>query len=234
MNQGSGHGNNESGGDFSNGSGAQNSVESSAPANQAQGDTPKKRQEFSGKIDQPPHKQVKSVFQNVDGAVAGCSILREGLLSASSATALRKFHDESGPYQHVIIENLCNEDRMRTMHDECVNNMTTTFKETDLFKVYQTCDLFSIDTAVAKAATIPTLLELRKTIYSAEYREFVAKITGVTDLTDRVDISCNAFAQGCHLLCHDDVIGTRRISFIIYIPDPSEPWTEQDGGALEL
>lgn len=40
--------------------------------------------------------------------------------------------------------------------------------------------------------------------------------------------------QGGHLLNHDDVIGTRAVSFIIYLTDPDEPWTAADGGALEL
>jgi Rps23 Pro-64 3,4-dihydroxylase Tpa1-like proline 4-hydroxylase len=35
-------------------------------------------------------------------------------------------------------------------------------------------------------------------------------------------------------LNHDDVIGTRAVSFIIYLTDPDEPWTAEDGGALEL
>ena len=37
-----------------------------------------------------------------------------------------------------------------------------------------------------------------------------------------------------HLLCHDDVIGTRRVSYIIYMTDPDDPWVEEDGGSLEL
>ena len=36
------------------------------------------------------------------------------------------------------------------------------------------------------------------------------------------------------IFCHDDVIGTRAISFILYLTDPEETWTETDGGALEL
>jgi len=38
--------------------------------------------------------------------------------------------------------------------------------------------------------------------------------------------------QGDHLLMHDDVIGTRIISFIVYLTD--SPWTKEDGGLLEL
>ena len=42
------------------------------------------------------------------------------------------------------------------------------------------------------------------------------------------------FHAGCHLLCHDDVIGTRRVSYIIYLTDPDDEWRDEDGGALEL
>jgi Rps23 Pro-64 3,4-dihydroxylase Tpa1-like proline 4-hydroxylase len=30
------------------------------------------------------------------------------------------------------------------------------------------------------------------------------------------------------------VIGTRAVSFIIYLTDPDDAWTVEDGGALEL
>jgi Rps23 Pro-64 3,4-dihydroxylase Tpa1-like proline 4-hydroxylase len=30
------------------------------------------------------------------------------------------------------------------------------------------------------------------------------------------------------------VIGTRRVSYIIYLTDPDEPWCAADGGNLEL
>jgi Rps23 Pro-64 3,4-dihydroxylase Tpa1-like proline 4-hydroxylase len=36
------------------------------------------------------------------------------------------------------------------------------------------------------------------------------------------------------LLCHDDVIGNRKISFIIYLTDPEDKWNELDGGQLEF
>ena len=34
-------------------------------------------------------------------------------------------------------------------------------------------------------------------------------ITGCGELSDKTDCSCNVYAKGGHLLCHDDVIGTR-------------------------
>ena len=44
----------------------------------------------------------------------------------------------------------------------------------------------------------------------------------------------NVYTPGCHLLCHDDVIGSRRVSWILYLLDPDRPWKPEYGGALRL
>ena len=49
-----------------------------------------------------------------------------------------------------------------------------------------------------------------------------------------MDCAANCHAKGCHLLCHDDVIGTRKVSYIIYLTDPDPDWIDSDGGRLEL
>lgn len=105
----------------------------------------------------------------------------------------------------------------------------------DIYKVYQTGDLANMSRLdEASLARLPRLDSLRRHIYGPEFRSFVRTITGCDELTDRTDLSCNCYAKGCHLLCHDDVIGTRCISFIIYLTDPDDVYTEEDGGALEL
>ena len=47
-------------------------------------------------------------------------------------------------------------------------------------------------------------------------------------------MAINVYTPGCHLLCHDDVIGSRRVSYILYLTDPDIPWREEWGGALRL
>jgi hypothetical protein len=49
-----------------------------------------------------------------------------------------------------------------------------------------------------------------------------------------VDCAANCHAKGCHLLCHDDVIGTRAISYILYLTDEDPKWVDEYGGRLEL
>lgn len=47
-------------------------------------------------------------------------------------------------------------------------------------------------------------------------------------------MAINVYTPGCHLLCHDDVIGSRRVSYILYLTDPDRPWKPEWGGALRL
>jgi Rps23 Pro-64 3,4-dihydroxylase Tpa1-like proline 4-hydroxylase len=155
------------------------------------------------------------------------------LLNANEAVRLHNIHNSNLPYKHIVLDPLINKEKMRRIQMEAKLNMRATLKETDLFKVYQTGDLGNLD-EITMGATLPNLLELRTAIYSADFRSFIETITGCAKLTDRVDCSANAYAQGCHLLCHDDVIGTRCVSYIIYLTDPDEEWTVEDGGALEL
>ena len=42
---------------------------------------------------------------------------------------------------------------------------------------------------------MPAVLALRDALYTPSFRQFVADITGVNDLTDRVDCSINAYGK---------------------------------------
>ena len=67
---------------------------------------------------------------------------------------------------------------------------------------------------------MPAALAIRDAIYTPEFRHFVEEVTGCGALSDKTDCSVNMYSEGCHLLCHDDVIGTRRASYIIYLTPP--------------
>ena len=159
--------------------------------------------------------------------------LSPNLLSAESRKSLRQRFSISNPYNHISFDPLCQDDRMRLICEE-VKRLNATYKETDLFKLFQTLDLANIKHSDEIAPTVQQLLSLRDSIYSQEFREFVSEVTGCGELTDRVDCAANAYVKGCHLLCHDDVIGNRKISYIIYLTDPDDPWLFEDGGLLEL
>lgn len=85
-------------------------------------------------------------------------------------------------------------------------------------------------------ARLPALLSLRDALYSPQFREFLRSVTGCGPLSGKKqDMSVNSYTRGCHLLNHDDVIGSRRVSYILYMPLPHyQLWNKDWGGALEL
>ncbi|GAA5865138.1 hypothetical protein JCM8547_007726 [Rhodosporidiobolus lusitaniae] len=103
-------------------------------------------------------------------------------------------------------------------------------------KINQTGDLTNLSGLPAsELALLPTLFELRDAIYSQTFRSFVQEVTGCGPLSGiKTDMSCAEYSEGCYLLNHDDVIGTRRISFILYLVLDEPAWKPEWGGALEL
>lgn len=163
------------------------------------------------------------------------SVINPELLTKASIVKLLKAHNEAVPYKHLHIENIFDNQVMRKVQEESLTNLKATFKESDLFKVFQTIDMGNLDGFKQKDKNkLVNLFALKDYLYSSEFRNFVESITGCQGLIDRVDCSMNAYTNGCHLLCHDDVIGTRRVSYIIYLTDADEEWNATDGGSLEL
>lgn len=122
------------------------------------------------------------------------------------------------------------------MRDEIRDNVSFTPKETDIYKIHQSGDLANLDGLEDEAlAKLPSLLALRDAIYSEAFRNYVSHITGCGPLSARkTDLAINVYTPGCYLLCHDDVIGSRKVSYILYLTDPDKPWQPEWGGALRL
>lgn len=63
---------------------------------------------------------------------------------------------------------------------------------------------------------LPSLFAIRDGLYSLEFRRLVQSLTGSGPLSgQQIDLSANAFGHTGHLLCHDDVIGTRKACFCL-------------------
>jgi Rps23 Pro-64 3,4-dihydroxylase Tpa1-like proline 4-hydroxylase len=162
-----------------------------------------------------------------------------------SNPALEKISSEftnSTPYKHLVLDNVFNDSLLRNVRKEVLENLHASMKETDIYKVWQTGDLANIDGLDEKERNqLENLLKLRNSLYSEEFRGFISSVTGCGELSGtQFDLSANIYKQGGHLICHDDVIGTRRVSYIIYLTDPddSKTWGEDSesspGGELEL
>eukprot|EP00192_Tetraselmis_astigmatica_P003656 CAMPEP_0117653098 /NCGR_PEP_ID=MMETSP0804-20121206/3004_1 /TAXON_ID=1074897 /ORGANISM="Tetraselmis astigmatica, Strain CCMP880" /LENGTH=580 /DNA_ID=CAMNT_0005459239 /DNA_START=84 /DNA_END=1826 /DNA_ORIENTATION=+ len=168
-------------------------------------------------------------------ALPTSSPVNPDLLQPGAIDAKRQEYQSSQPYPNLVLHKLGDEQQMRAVRDEIITHLRATFKETDLFKVLQTGDLKNMDELdPEQLAKLPQLQALRDGLYSPEFRGAVEAMTGCGPLNDRTDMAANVYSQGHHLLCHDDVIGTRRISYIIYLTDPDDAWEEKDGGGLEL
>ena len=105
-----------------------------------------------------------------------------------------------------------------------------------MYRIHQSGDLANLDGLDdSSRQLLPSLLTLRDALYSAKFRQYVSDITRAGPLSGRkTDMAINVYTPGCHLLCHDDVIGSRSVSYILYLTDPDRPWKTEWGGALRL
>ena len=154
----------------------------------------------------------------------------------SFQTELQKKIECSRPYRWGSIEHLMDDSLLREVRNEFLNEIAFTPKETDIYKVNQSGDLANLSGLDWNdLSRLPSLYKLRAAIYSAQFRDLISRVTGCGKLSGtKTDMSINIYTSGCHLLPHDDVIGSRRLSFILYLPEPDKVWKESYGGALRL
>ncbi|KUJ11191.1 uncharacterized protein LY89DRAFT_723033 [Mollisia scopiformis] len=177
-------------------------------------------------------KRVKTALAEED--VQKC--FRKGLFAKDILLGYAKDYADSEPYKHSVISSLINDDLLRKVRNEIRENVQFTPKETDIYRIHQSGDLANLDGLEDGALDkLPSLLKLRDAMYSEKFREYVSTVTDCGKLSGRkTDMAINVYTPGCHLLCHDDVIGSRRVSYILYLTDPDLPWKEEWGGALRL
>ncbi|ODV95020.1 hypothetical protein PACTADRAFT_50848 [Pachysolen tannophilus NRRL Y-2460] len=143
---------------------------------------------------------------------------------------------DSQPYKWGTIRELMNDELLRNVRKEVLNEIHFTKKETDIYKVFQSGDLANLSGLNwDDLSRLPSLYKLRSAIYSQTFRDFISYVTGCGKLSGiKTDMSINTYTKSCHLLTHDDVIGSRRVSFILYLPDPDKTWKPHYGGSLRL
>ncbi|KAF1346967.1 Oxoglutarate and iron-dependent oxygenase degradation C-term-domain-containing protein [Delphinella strobiligena] len=161
---------------------------------------------------------------------------RTNLFEAAVLKGYRNEYAESAPYKHAVITELINDELLRNVRKEIIENVHFTPKETDIYKIHQSGDLANLSGLPESALKLfPSLLTLRDSLYSADFRAWISEVSGAGPLSGKkTDMAVNVYAPGCHLLCHDDVIGSRRVSYILYLTHPDKPWQASWGGALRL
>lgn len=142
----------------------------------------------------------------------------------------------SAPYKHAVVHGLMNDSLLRSVRTEIIDNIHFTPKETDIYKIHQSGDLANLSGLPESALEkLPSLLKLRDALYGPEFRQWISTVAGSGPLSGKkTDMAVNVYVPGCHLLCHDDVIGSRRVSYILYLTNPDKPWKANWGGALRL
>ncbi|KIY52290.1 hypothetical protein FISHEDRAFT_35504 [Fistulina hepatica ATCC 64428] len=163
------------------------------------------------------------------------------LFGHNNIARLRSSYEASKPFHYAVVDKLFQDELLKNVKDECLSELNFTEKETDIYKVNQTGDLASLNYLTPEQiALLPNLLTLRNALYSKTFRSFLRTVTGCGPLSGtKQDMSVNSYTKGhssgCHLLTHDDVIGSRRVSYILYMPLPHyQLWQKDWGGALEL
>jgi Rps23 Pro-64 3,4-dihydroxylase Tpa1-like proline 4-hydroxylase len=126
------------------------------------------------------------------------------------------------PYPHLFVRDMFSPAILAAVKQELLGG-TYFRKRNDLYDFAQTDDL--------KRATGNATAALREYIYSASFREWITRVTGVP-VNDTLDASAASYTKGSYLLCHDDDLAERRIAWIIYLVP--EGWDAADGGALDL
>ncbi|CAF9921423.1 MAG: hypothetical protein HETSPECPRED_004536 [Heterodermia speciosa] len=181
-----------------------------------------------------PHQDTKR--KRDSSPVAIRRRFRDGLFDEAQLQSYTKNYANSQPYKHCVIPSLITSDLLREVRSEIREHLSFTPKETDIYSIHQSGDLANLDGLDdGSLELLPSLLSLRDALYSPEFRTYLSSITGAGKLSGRkTDMAVNVYTPGCHLLCHDDVIGTRRVSYILYLTDPDVPWRDEWGGALRL
>lgn len=186
-----------------------------------------KRKATSAPSRSPPSKK-----RNVDNKAS----FRNGLFDQETVTSYHDSYAKSGPYPHAVVANLIQEDLLRNVRKEITENIHFTLKETDIYRIHQSGDLANLSNLDQESLKrLPSLVKLRDALYSPEFREWVCKVTGAGKVSGRkTDMAVNVYTPGSYLLCHDDVIGSRRVSYILYLTNPDKPWKPEWGGGLRL
>ncbi|SPQ19311.1 65f06291-96a9-4665-96ba-06868a7cd3ed [Thermothielavioides terrestris] len=180
----------------------------------------------------PAKKRSKNALSDEEARAR----FRKGLFDKAVLDKYTAQYASSTPYKHCVISGLVDDDLLRNVRSEIKANVHFTPKETDIYKIHQSGDLANLDGLDDEAlAKLPSLLALRDALYSQTFRDYVSHITGCGPLSGRkTDMAINVYTPGCYLLCHDDVIGSRKVSYILYLTDPDTPWQPEWGGALRL
>ncbi len=127
------------------------------------------------------------------------------LFSAESIAQHAAAYASSSPYLHGVLPALLSPSLLTRARNEILEELRFAEKETDIYRVNQTGDLANLDGLPAEeAGRLASVLQVRNAIYSEQFREWLARVTGCGKLSaKKKDMSINDYRDGCHLLNHE-------------------------------
>lgn len=163
-------------------------------------------------------------------------ILNEKIWNKEFLEKFKKEVSNNIPYSFGVIDDLIDGNKLKKLRQEVLENVNFTSKETDIYKINQSGDLSNLKGLEnSDLEKLSTLNKLKKSIYSQKFRNIISDVLGCGKLSGvKIDMSINIYTKGSYLLIHDDAIGTRKVSFILYLTNPDKKWREHYGGSLRL
>ena len=93
----------------------------------------------------------------------------KGLFSSERLAGYTQEYAKSTPYKHAVVHGLMNDDLLRSVRREIIDNIHFTPKETDIYKIHQSGDLANLSGLPESALEkLPSLLKLRDALYGKE------------------------------------------------------------------
>ncbi len=141
-------------------------------------------------------------------------------LDEKAIAKLRKEFDSAKPFSHLEMASFLHEKKAAALL-KFVADQDFIEKRSDLFQLKQTHDF---------AGSSGLLKEFRDFLCSAEFTNYMKKLTGITLVVGKVDAHGSLYEDTDYLLCHDDELDSRKIAFLFYL---TEMFPGQ-GGTLNL
>lgn len=147
--------------------------------------------------------------------------LAKEYLNERSLEKLAREFAAAKPFPHIALHNILRKEKLQQL-ERSLEKQEFSRKEADLFSFFQTADLF-----IMKDRIITEFLAM---LQSKEFTHIANTITGTKTKAGKVDAAGFIYADGDHLLCHDDGISSRKIAYIMNFSTLGA----RQGGALAL
>ncbi|CAD6447779.1 65b6fd91-16c8-49d5-8d9c-0d80abfcb06c [Sclerotinia trifoliorum] len=166
-------------------------------------------------------------------------VFQPGLLDPENVMSIQETSQDNWPFPHIIIQDAIKDSFLRQVRDEINGNLPFKFDENNVYRIQRSTNLANISNPEEfQLGLLPGLIQLRDALYSFKFRKWVSRITAVGPLSGtKSSMAVNLYTPGGHLLVHDDCnpnSKNRRVSYILYLTDPDNPWQLEWGGGLRL